>query len=73
MKLRAVDSSMLELVGYDRESNELEVVFRTGDAYRYQKVPFSKYSALLKAKSKGTYMQNHIINVFPYKRLSRGH
>jgi hypothetical protein len=34
MKLRAVNSSMLELVGYDWESNELEVVFRTGDAYR---------------------------------------
>jgi Ca2+-binding EF-hand superfamily protein len=69
MKLTPVKSSMLRAVGYDRKTNEMEVVFRTGDAYRYENVPLSIYSDLLKAKSKGTYMQEHIINVFPYYRL----
>jgi uncharacterized DUF497 family protein len=69
MKLTAVKSSMLRAVGYDRKTNEMEVVFNTGDAYRYENVPPSKYADLLKAESKGTYMQAHIINVFPYHRV----
>ena len=60
---------MLRAVGYDRKANELEVVFKTGDIYRYENVPPSKYADLLKAESKGMYMQEHIINVFPYRRL----
>jgi len=69
MKLITVKSSMLRAVGYDQETNELEVVFNTGEAYRYDNVPPAKYSDLLKAKSKGTYMQEHIIDVYPYHRL----
>jgi len=69
MKLTAVKSNMLRAVGYDRKANELEVVFKTGDIYRYENVPPSKYADLLKAESKGMYMQEHIINVFPYRRL----
>jgi Ca2+-binding EF-hand superfamily protein len=69
MKLTPVKSSMLRAVGYDRKTNEMEVVFNTGDAYRYENVPLSNYSDLLKAKSKGTYMQEHVINVFSYHRL----
>lgn len=69
MKLTPVKSSMLRAVGYDRKVQELEVVFNSGDAYRYEKVPLSIYSDLLKAKSIGTYMQEHIIDVFPYYRL----
>ncbi|MGH9907094.1 MAG: KTSC domain-containing protein [Pyrinomonadaceae bacterium] len=62
---------MLRAVGYDRRTHEMEVVFNSGDAYCYVNVPISKYTALLKAKSKGTYMQEHIIDVFPYHRLKR--
>jgi Ca2+-binding EF-hand superfamily protein len=69
MKLTPVKSSMLRAVGYDRKTNEMEVVFNTGDAYRYENVPLSNYSDLLKAKSKGTYMQEHVINMFSYHRL----
>ncbi|HEV7798569.1 MAG TPA: KTSC domain-containing protein, partial [Pyrinomonadaceae bacterium] len=39
MKLTPVKSSMLRAVGYDRKVHELEVVFNSGDAYRYEKVP----------------------------------
>lgn len=72
MKLTAVKSSMLRAVGYDRKTGEMEVVFKTGDVYRYEKVPPSTYAALLKAKSIGAYMQENIIDVHPYYRLPRG-
>jgi uncharacterized radical SAM superfamily protein len=69
MKLTPVKSSMLRAVGYDRKTREMEVVFHSGGSYRYQNVPLSKYSDMLNAESIGTYMQEHIIDVFPCYRL----
>jgi hypothetical protein len=63
---------MLRLAGYDEKTHELEVVFNTGDRYRYENVPPSKYMGLLNAESIGAYMREHIINVFPSRRLTRG-
>jgi hypothetical protein len=62
---------MLYAVGYDQGSQTLETVFSTGGIYRYTGVPKHVYAGLLAAASKGRYMQDHIIGVYPYQRLHR--
>lgn len=69
MRLRAVQSEMLDLVGYDARSHVLEVVFNTGDRYRYLDVPPAEYEGLMSAESIGQYMHKHIIGRYDYERV----
>jgi hypothetical protein len=69
MRLRPVQSEMLRLVGYDPRLRVLEVVFNTGDHYRYLNVPAAKYEELMKADSIGQYMHKHVIGHYEYERL----
>ena len=71
MQLTTVDSTMLYAVGYDEASQTLDVVFNTGGIYRYMGVPKHVHDDLLAAMSKGRYMQDHIIDTYPYQRLHR--
>jgi hypothetical protein len=68
MQLIQVESSMISAVGYDEESQTLEVVFNTGGVYRYFDVPKDVYEGLLAAESKGRYMRANIIDVYPYTK-----
>jgi hypothetical protein len=70
MKLRRVASEMLRLVGYDPKHRILEVVFNSGDRYRYKEVPAAKYEELMKAESVGQYMHKNIIGHYDYSRIS---
>lgn len=69
MRLRAVQSEMLDLVGYDPGAQILEVVFNSGDRYRYIGVPSEEYEALITAESIGQYMHKHIIGHYEYERV----
>ena len=69
MRLQAVQSEMLKLVGYDPAVRTLEVVFNTGDHYRYFKVPPDEYEGLMSAESIGQYMHKHIIGRYDYERV----
>jgi len=60
---------MLNLVGYDAGAQILEVVFNTGDRYRYLGVPPSEYEGLMNAESIGQYMHKHIIGHYDYERV----
>ena len=61
---------MLDLVGYDPGAKILEVVFNSGDRYRYFGVPPEEYEALMNAESIGQYMHKHIIGHYEYERVS---
>ena len=69
MRLKRVQSEMLIAAGYDRRSRILQVIFRTGETYRYKGVPSSEYDALMSADSKGKYMHRHIIGHYDYERI----
>lgn len=69
MQLTEVESSMVHAVGYDEESQILEVVFNSGGIYRYFNVPEEIYEGLLEAESKGRYMHANVIDLYPYKRV----
>ena len=71
MKLTIIESSMIHAVGYDRKTRTMEVVFNTGQVYHYENVPLSEYNGLMKAKSKGKYMQANIIDDYPCYQVAR--
>ena len=70
--LTIVESSMIHAVGYDAKTRVLEVVFNSGRTYCYEDVPPRVYKELLAAESKGRYMRDAIIDVYPDYPLSRG-
>ena len=70
MELIKVDSSMIYAFGYDEQQQVLEVVFKRTGVYRYRNVPREVYQQLLKAESKGSYMRDLIIDMYPTERVS---
>ncbi len=69
MNLIKVDSSMIYAVGYDEEAQILEVVFKRTGVYRYRNVPKNVYEGLLASDSKGSYMRDMIIDMYPAEQL----
>jgi hypothetical protein len=69
MNLIKVDSSMIYAVGYDEEAQILEVVFKRTGVYRYHNVPKDVYERLLESDSKGSYMRDMIIDMYPAEHL----
>jgi hypothetical protein len=61
---------MVLAVRYDKDARYLDVIFRTGEKYRYLQVPPLEYTGLMNAKSKGQYMHKRILgDRYKYERL----
>lgn len=60
MERQRVSSSNVRSVGYDAGSSTLEVEFNSGGVYQYFGVPETVYSALMRASSMGSYLNDHI-------------
>ena len=69
MELIKVDSSMIYGLGYDEEQQVLEVVFKRTGVYRYRNVPKEVYEQLMNSDSKGSYMRDLIIDMYPTEHL----
>ena len=65
MNLIEVESSMICAVGYDTKEKQLKVHFNSGKRYIYEDVPEETYKNLLESESKGRFMRNEIIGVYP--------
>jgi hypothetical protein len=64
-----VNSSNVDEVGYDENSQLLYVRFKNGNSlYVYKGVPIAEYEGMMNASSKGTYL-HHNIKGYPYERL----
>jgi len=62
---------MIASVGYDQGEKILEVEFvNNGLIYEYFDVPVTEYQNLMKASSKGSYLQKCIANCYGYGRVS---
>jgi hypothetical protein len=64
-----VDSSNLVSVGYDANSETLEVEFKSGHVYQYFGVSAAEHQALCGADSVGEYFAANIRNAYAYARL----
>lgn len=66
---QSVESSLLNKVGYDPETQVLAIQMNySSDVYLYQDVPESIYKGLLAADSKGRYYVKNIKGQFPTER-----
>lgn len=68
-KFLPIESDMIVAVRYLPDARYLDVIFRTGDKYRYKQVPPLEYEGLMSARSKGKYMHKRILSRYDYERL----
>ncbi|HII3686446.1 KTSC domain-containing protein [Pasteurella multocida] len=64
-----VRSSNVLSVAYDENLQILEVKFRSGGTYQYLNVPLSRYTGLMSAWSKGSYIADYIKPYYRYRRV----
>lgn len=69
MQRITVSSSNISSIGYDADSNTLEIEFRSGGIYRYFGVPQTVYSGLRAASSHGSYLAQHIKDRYRYEKV----
>jgi hypothetical protein len=69
MHRHRVSSSSLISVGYDAPSKTLELEFLSGAVYRYRKVPRLIYDELMRAPSKGRFVNAFVRDTFPFSRV----
>lgn len=67
-------SETISLVGYDDETETMEVQFRTKGgslSYRYAQVPKSVAEALVKAESAGTFFHANVKGRYHFEKLQK--
>ena len=69
MQRISVSSSNISSVGYDRQTNILEVEFSSGDIYQYFNVPEHLYNNLMGASSKGQFFNDYIKYDYRYQKV----
>ncbi len=68
MERQPVDSSLIRSVGYDLLASTLEIEFvDPGRLYEFFDVPFSVYSELMEAESKGSYFNDFIKDLYAHR------
>jgi hypothetical protein len=70
MERKAVSSSAIASIGYEKSSSTLEIEFITGTVYQYENVPENVYQGLITASSKGLYFDQHVRDAgYSYTRI----
>jgi hypothetical protein len=69
MQMTQVQSSNVAEVGYNSDTEELQIIFLNGSSYLYLNVPQNEYENLLQAPSIGSYFNRYIRNQYPYDRI----
>lgn len=64
-----VASTNVASIGYDEQSETLEVEFLNGNIYQYFNVSLALYEQLLASPSKGQFLNANIRNAYPYSRV----
>jgi hypothetical protein len=60
MDIIPIDSSAIQAVGYDPLTQRMRITFAAGHSYDYYGVPRHVFEGLVRAKSKGTFYNDHI-------------
>ncbi|MFA6232455.1 MAG: KTSC domain-containing protein [Rhodanobacter sp.] len=69
MERTPVTSSDIRAIGYDEESQTLEIEFNSGSVYDYAGVPQSEYDGLMGADSKGRYFHANVKERYSFVKL----
>ena len=68
-EMKPVESSNIECVGYNKDTETVFVRFFNGSLYIYKGVPEYDYDNLENAPSVGSYLHRNYKNVYPYERI----
>ena len=63
-----VDSSNVEAIGYDDETQDLHVQFLSGGYYIYHRVPRDVFDRLMSAPSKGSFLNREVKRVYDFSK-----
>lgn len=69
MNRQSINSTDLNSVGYDPDSQTLEIEFNSGGIYQYFNVPETVYNALMNANSHGKYFNQNIRDVYQCSKI----
>jgi hypothetical protein len=69
MERQPVSSSNIASVGYDENTEILEVEFLNGSIYEYKNVPLVIYQEFINAASLGSYFNREISKTYPYEKV----
>jgi hypothetical protein len=69
MDRKPLESSTVASAGYDASTSTMEVEFTSGTLYDYFAVPRSTFERLLTAESPGQFFNQHIRDVYPFRKL----
>jgi hypothetical protein len=66
-EMEYVDSSNIEAIGYDEDARELWIRFLEGRMYVYSDVPPATYDDIMRADSKGSYLNREVKPNYSYR------
>lgn len=69
MNRQPVTSSNIASIGYDADSQTLEIEFLNGGVYQYFDVPQHVHEELMNADSHGQYLAQNIKGVYRYSKI----
>lgn len=69
MNRESVSSSNIASIGYDAQSETLEVEFTSGAVYQYYNVSPVIFEQFMQADSKGKFLAYQIKKLYPYARV----
>lgn len=69
MNRQPVTSSNIASIGYDADSQTLEIEFLNGGVYQYFDVPQHVHEELMNASSHGQYLAQNIKGVYRYSKV----
>jgi len=69
MNRQSVSSSNIASIGYDANSQTLEIEFLNGGVYQYFDVPQYVYDGLMSASSHGQYLAHNIKGTYRYSKV----
>lgn len=69
MERKTITSTSIREIGYDSDSQLLEITFHRGGSYEYSGVPQDEYDAFMAAESQGKYFHAYIKNKYPTTKI----
>ena len=69
MEMVPVQSSNIAFIGYDPDSETLEVEFIKGGSYQYYDVPIHVHGELMSSSSHGGYLASNIKGTYNYSKV----
>jgi hypothetical protein len=69
MNRTAVTSSNIRSIGFEPESETLEVEFKSGGLYQYANVPKSLFDRFMAASSKGRFFDQYVRDKFRTRKI----